>query len=109
MPIVFSFSAGNARSGKEDIYGITIGEADWEVCLRIGKDKGKTTYDLLQMLTAWQEQASKLAADKISKEEYEQLRYHYPKFDTTQKRAKVPSQELSDTLVAQFKDQLKDI
>ena len=31
----------------------------------------------------------------------------YPKFDTTQRWAKVPSQELSDALVEMFKDQLK--
>ncbi|MFR8760664.1 MAG: transcriptional regulator, partial [Negativibacillus sp.] len=31
--------------------------------------------------------------------------YHYPKFDTTQRWAKVPSQALSDALVEAFKDQ----
>ena len=42
-----------------------------------------------------------------SKEEYDNWRCHYPKFDTTQRWAKVPSQELSDALVEMFKDQLK--
>ena len=42
-------------------------------------------------------------------EEYDNWRYHYPKFDTTQHWAKVPSQELSDTLVESFKDKLKDV
>ena len=45
--------------------------------------------------------------EEISKEEYDNWRYHYPKFDTTQRWAKVPSQELSDALVEMFKDQLK--
>lgn len=44
---------------------------------------------------------------KISREEYDKWRYHYPKFDTTQIWAKVPSQELSDALVEAFKDRLK--
>ena len=42
-----------------------------------------------------------------SKEEYDNWRCHYPKFDTTQRWAKGPSQELSDALVEMFKDQLK--
>ena len=92
----------------EDIYGLTISETDGEVCLRINKNKNKAAEELLQMLTAWQEQASKLSAEEISKEEYDQWRYNYPKFDTTQHWAKVPSKELGDALVEAFKDQLKD-
>ena len=88
----------------EDVYGIIIGEIDGEVCLRINKDKGHTSNDLLKMLAAWQEQSAKLAADEISKEDYDRWRYYYPKYDTTQIWAKVPSQELSDALVEQFKD-----
>ena len=61
----------------------------------------------LQMLTAWQEQAAKLTTEEISREEYDQWRYNYPKFDTTQQWANVPSKELSDALVKTFKDKLK--
>lgn len=39
--------------------------------------------------------------------EYDQWRYNYPKFDTTQQWANVPSKELSDALVKTFKDKLK--
>ena len=58
-------------------------------------------------IALWKEQADKLSSEEISKEEYDNWRYHYPKFDTTQRWAKVPSQELSDALVEMFKDQLK--
>lgn len=92
----------------EDVYGITIGEADGEVCLRINKDKGHTTDDLLKMLTAWKEQAEKHRNGEISKEDYDKWRYYYPKYDTTQIWAKVPSQELSDALVEALGDNLKD-
>lgn len=51
----------------EDIYGLTISETDGEVCLKISKDKGKAAEELLQMLTAWQEQAAKLTTEEISK------------------------------------------
>lgn len=56
---------------------------------------------------AWQEQAAKLTTEEISREEYDQWRYNYPKFDTTQQWANVPSKELSDALEGTFKDKLK--
>ena len=59
------------------------------------------------MLYAWKEQADKLSSEEINREEYDNWRYHYPEFDTTQRWAKVPSQELSDALVEAFKDHLK--
>lgn len=91
----------------EDIYGLTVSETDGEVCLKVNKDKGKDAAELLKMLYAWKEQADKLSADEIDREQYDQWRYHYPKYDTTQFWTKVPSQELSDALLEQFKDQLK--
>lgn len=54
------------------------------------------------MLRAWMEQADKLENVEISKEEYDKWRYKYPELDTYQKRAKVPSQELSDYLVKEL-------
>lgn len=90
----------------EDNYGLTITEADGEVCLKVNKDKSKNAAELLKMLSAWKEQADKLSTEEISKEEYDQWRYNYPKFDTTQHWKKAPSKELSDALVEAFKDRL---
>lgn len=90
----------------EDIYGLTISETGDEICLKVSKDKGKAAEELLQMLTTWQEQAAKLSAEEISKEDYDQWRYNYPKFDTTQHWAEIPSKELSDSLVEAFKERL---
>ena len=92
----------------EDIYGLTVSETDGEVCLKVNKDKGTDAAELLKMLYAWKEQADKLNAEEIDREQYDQWRYHYPKYDTTQLWAKVPSQELSDALAETFKNHLKD-
>lgn len=92
----------------EDIYGLTISEADGDVCLKVNVRKGKEAAHLHEMLCAWKEQADKLSSEEISREEYDNWRYYYPKFDTTQRWAKVPSQELSDALVEAFKEHLKD-
>ena len=40
---------------------------------------------------------------EINKAEYDQWRYDYPKFDTAQHWAKIPSQELSDWLFGNLK------
>ena len=93
----------------EDLYGLTVSEADGEVCLKVNKDKGKDAAELLKMLCAWKEQADKLSSEEISKEEYDNWRYHYPKFDTTQVWAKVPSQELSDAFIQTFKNKQKNM
>lgn len=88
----------------EDIYGLTISEADGDVCLKVNKDKGKDAHELLKMLYAWKEQADKLSSGVLDQEGYDHWRYHYPQSDTTQRWAKVPSQELSDALSDLFQD-----
>ena len=87
----------------EDVYGLTVSEADEEICLKVNTSKGKEAHELLKMLYTWKEQADKLSSGEISKDEYDTWRYHYPEFDTTQIWAKVPSQELSDALVKMLK------
>ena len=52
-----------------------------------------------QIVNTWKEQADKLSSEEFSKDKYDEWRYHYPEFDTTQIWAKVPSQALSDALV----------
>lgn len=61
----------------EDIYGLIVSEADGEICLKVNKHNGREACELLKMLCAWKEQADKLSAEKISKEEYDDWRYHY--------------------------------
>ena len=92
----------------EDLYGLTVSEsADGEICLKVDTSKGKDAHELRKMLYAWKEQADKLSSEEISKDKYDEWRYHYPEFDTTQTWAKVPSQALSDALVEMFQDRLK--
>lgn len=88
----------------EDLRGFQIGEIDGEVCLRLDKTKRMTYVGMLEMFMAWNEQAKKLKAGEITKEQYDQWRYRYPELDTLQRRAKVPSQELSDSPLESKKD-----
>ncbi len=93
----------------EDIYGLTVSETDGEICLKVSKDKGKDAAELLKMLCAWKEQTEKYRNGEISKEQYDEWRYTFPEQDTSQRWAKVPSQELGDAMVEAFKDKLKDM
>ena len=81
----------------EDLRGIKVGKIDGEVCLRLDKDR-RQYLSMFKMLNAWYEQAEKLKNDEITKEEYDNWRYSYPKFDTTDQWVKIPSQKLSDML-----------
>lgn len=83
----------------EDLRGLRISEVDGEVCLRLDKSTGRNFLEMNEMLTAWRQQAAKLEAGEITKEDYDAWRYKYPELDIAQRWAKVPSQELSDYLV----------
>ena len=94
----------------EDTYGLRVEEADGEICLGVDTSQGARAASLREMLCAWREQAAKLEAGEITREEYDRWRYHYPEFDTTGQWHKiVPSQEVSDTIVKRGRKRMKRI
>ncbi len=62
----------------EDLYGLRIDKLDDELCIRLDKGMGVNYISMLDMFTAWQEQAEKYKNGEISKEEYDHWRYKYP-------------------------------
>lgn len=86
----------------EDLYGLHIGEIDGELCLRLDREHREYQH-LFEPFHAWQQMAAKLESGEISQEEYDNWRYNYPEMDTSEIRAKVPSQELSDELIKALK------
>lgn len=87
----------------EDMYGLKIGEIDSELCLRLDKSS-KEYLRLLEMFQAWRTMAAKTEAGEITSEEYDEWRYKYPELNTSQRWAKVPSQELSNLLLEALKE-----
>ena len=87
----------------EDLYGLKITTINDEIYLHLDK----SDICLLQMFQAWQEQSAKLEQDEITKEQYDQWRYNYPKFDTFNRWAKVPSQAISDIFTSEL-DNISD-
>ncbi len=93
----------------EDLYGMRAESVNGEIHLCFDKSKPTASKSVFVMLAAWVEQAEKYRNGEITKEQYDEWRYTYPKLDTTQIWAKNPSQELSDTMVEAFKDKLKNM
>ena len=65
----------------EDLYGFRIDKLDDELCIRLDKGMGTNYLKMLDMFSAWQEQAKKFKNGEITKEEYDNWRYNYPKFN----------------------------
>ena len=72
----------------EDIYGITVDKIDGVVCLKVNNANNPSFMELYERLSAWQKEKEKLRNGKITKEEYDNWRYTYPKveIDRTKKR-----------------------
>lgn len=65
----------------EDMYGLTIGENDGNICLSLDPAVTTPHYFLDDCLKFWLQQKKKLAQGEITKEQYDEWRYQYPKLD----------------------------
>ena len=92
----------------EDLYGLTIDGENGDIRLYVNPFKGKDAARLNEMLHGWLQAATMLKAGEITQEEYDRWRHSYPRYDTSQRWAKVPSQELSDRLVDALKNETKE-
>ena len=70
----------------EDIRGLTIGEIDGEICLRLDRSRGLTYASMFEMFSKWANEAKKLKAGEITKEEYDHWRYTYPAVEAQRTR-----------------------
>lgn len=70
----------------EDTRGLKIGEIDGELCLRLDKSTGMDYVELYDMLYQWFQQEQKLQSGEITKDQYDQWRYTYPKMEVEQTR-----------------------
>jgi len=49
-----------------------------------------------------------LKAGEITKEEYDEWRYNYPKYDTDSEYVTLPSDDLNNAMLEAFEDKLKN-
>lgn len=92
----------------EDRYGLTIEKTENGVSMYADPKKGTDAAELSEMLNAWAEQSEKYHNGDINRDDYDKWRYNYPKYDVTSGYVKVPSQEVSESMLEAFKDKLKN-
>ncbi len=63
----------------EDLYGFKIDRLDGEICIRINRQNGSTFTKMTGLLEPWEEMAQKYRNGEISRDEYDQWRYRYPR------------------------------
>ena len=66
----------------EDRYGLKICKIDDELYLKLERKDNRTFNNMFSLLNDWNDQASQLAEKKITVEEYNHWRYHYPDMDS---------------------------
>ena len=88
----------------EDLYGIKPELAEDKIYLTLDSTKPITDLSIFGMLKEWADQAEKYRLGEITKDEYDDWRYNYPKFDNN--FVKVPSKSLSDDMVGLFSKKL---
>ncbi|MDE6036350.1 MAG: helix-turn-helix domain-containing protein [Ruminococcus sp.] len=63
----------------EDLYGLKIDTLDGEICIRVNRQNGFMYNKMTGMLRPWEEMAQKYRNGEITREEYDDWRYRYPK------------------------------
>jgi transcriptional regulator with XRE-family HTH domain len=72
----------------EDLYGVNINKIDDEICLTL--DKANSSYfSMFDMLNTWQHETDKFKHGEISKEEYDDWRYNYPRSNAEQLKTRI--------------------
>jgi transcriptional regulator with XRE-family HTH domain len=73
----------------EDLFGLKINSIDGVLCLTLDKTKGSTYLSMFDMFNAWQHEAEKLKRGEITKEEYVDWRYNYPRIEAERIKAQL--------------------
>lgn len=84
----------------EDIYGFKISNMDGELCISLKKFDNPSYPQLHSNFAAWCEQADKLRDGKISKDQYDEWRYHYSQGNTKEVTANIPTSDLMDMVTS---------
>ena len=87
LPDIDSFiGLAHTLFALEDIYGIQIGEIDGEVCLRLDKTKGIDYITIFDIFNAWRKEADRIKNGELTKEDYDNWRYNYPRIEAERTR-----------------------
>ena len=63
----------------EDNYGFKVDKIDGQLCITLDKESSTGFRDFFERLNDWYNQSERLSSEVITKEDYDQWRYNYPK------------------------------
>lgn len=73
----------------EDFYGFKINSIDGELCLTLDKSNESTYLSMFEMFNSWQKEVEKLKRGEVTKEEYDDWRYNYPRIKAERLKAQL--------------------
>ena len=76
-----------------NIDSFKIDRLDGEICIRINRQNGSTFSKMTGLLEPWEEMAQKYRNGEISREEYDQWRYRYPRSEAERVKLNSKSSE----------------
>lgn len=65
----------------EDLYDLKISNIDGKLCLTLNESDDSACSPVLDRLRAWHQEAEKLEKGEISKKDYDNWRYRYPRVE----------------------------
>lgn len=74
----------------EDLYGLRISNIDGEICLALKKFDNPEYLTMYEHFEAWWQKAADMRDDKISKDQYDEWRYHYSTASSSGISAHIP-------------------
>lgn len=80
VPNIDSYTGvAHALFALEDIYGLRIDDIDGQLVLKLNKNMGNTYLSMFDIFLAWNDASKKYANGEMTKEQYDNWRYNYPK------------------------------
>ena len=71
----------------EDLYGLRIKNLDGELCITLDKFNSPSFSTMFDMFSTWQKEYDKFKRGEITKDEYDDWRYNYPKIKVERTKA----------------------
>lgn len=65
----------------EDLYGLKINNLDGELCITLDKFNSPSFTTMFDMFSKWQKEYDKFKRGEITKDEYDDWRYNYPRIE----------------------------
>ena len=95
-------------AGALGVSPLALSTGENGVSLRVDPRKGKDAAELSEMLVAWAQQAEKYRNGEINREDYDEWRYNYPRYDKASGHVELPSKKRSDAAFRAFGDKINE-